>query len=332
MGIETILDPQPREIETETGVVVPPKVIPPSGPSALPRGPAYDRVIEEVNKMEELGGGWDSYGAAPISVEARRRAIVFVSTLLTHLDRSGSAPTVGPSPDGGVVFRWVSDKYDVIVTLLADGGEYSVVDLAKNNVIEEGQVGRPESLVRDIVKTLRGGLDSSRNLRFVSQQGYEPGQRITTGVIYRRIPNKQNYYDPVERRPTRLAFEPGKGHDHLSMALADWPTIEEILEDHDGYGLCELDAALTRLRSQVRPCSAHKKKKAGGLPPAFRVFGAGVFPPSVVTRRDGRRHAGSSVWCEPDCSDRPSKRESRIRPGSCACLTFTTRKPTVSGG
>lgn len=157
MGIETILDPQPREIETETGVVVPPKVIPPSGSSALPRGPAYDRVIEEVSKMEELGGGWDSYGAAPISVEARRRAIVFVSTLLTHLDRPVPAPAVGPSPDGGVVFRWVSDKYDVMVTLLADGGEYSVVDLAKNNVIEEGQVGRPESLVRDIIKPYVAG-------------------------------------------------------------------------------------------------------------------------------------------------------------------------------
>jgi hypothetical protein len=28
------------------------------------------------------------------------------------------------------------------------------------------------------------------------------------------------------------------------MALADRTTIEEILEGHDGYGLCELDAAV----------------------------------------------------------------------------------------
>lgn len=122
-----------------------------SQPASVCRHPAHERTIAAIDELATLRPGWDSYAAAPIEEAARRRAIAFVTTLLTHLDCEVPVPTVGPSPDGGVVLRWLTSDLDIMVTFLAQGGEYSVVHRDRKELIETGSIGRPESLVRDVI-------------------------------------------------------------------------------------------------------------------------------------------------------------------------------------
>jgi len=112
---------------------------------------AYERVLRDIGSLSTLPEGWDSYKGAPISKEAQNRATAFIITLLTHLDWRVPPPTVGPSPTGGVVLRWISSRYDVMLNFLPEGGEYSVVDLQVNEVLDEGLIGRPESVIRDVI-------------------------------------------------------------------------------------------------------------------------------------------------------------------------------------
>lgn len=70
---------------------------------------------------------------------------------------------------------------------------------------------------------------------------YEPGQLITTGVLYRRIFPHKNYFDLQAGRPTRQVFDRGK-NEHLSMAITFKTSPSEVLRGHDDYGLCEIDA------------------------------------------------------------------------------------------
>lgn len=68
-----------------------------------------------------------------------------------------------------------------------------------------------------------------------------PGDRLTSGILYRRIYPQPNNYDVAERRPTRQVFDLKKGDDHLSMTLRDLTSVEEMLKGHEAYGLCEMD-------------------------------------------------------------------------------------------
>lgn len=122
-----------------------------SQPASVCKHPAHERVIAAIDELANLKPGWDSYDAAPIEEAARGRAIAFITTLLTHLDCDVPAPTVGPSPDGGVVLRWLTSDFDIMVTFFAQGGEYSVVRRDSDELIDTGNIGRPESLVRDVI-------------------------------------------------------------------------------------------------------------------------------------------------------------------------------------
>jgi hypothetical protein len=86
----------------------------------------------------------------------------------------------------------------------------------------------------------------------VSDLPYQPGQTITAGVLYRRIPNYSSLYLYSDRRPTNAAFRVKREDEYLSMSLKDLTTVGEMLRGHDGFGLCEIDASdLVRLGLDV---------------------------------------------------------------------------------
>lgn len=117
----------------------------------VPRSLAYDHVFSKIRRLG-VGDDWDSYGGRSIPEAARHRALTFVTTLLAHLDEHPPAPDVGPVPDGGLLFRWLTDDHEVEIVFLADGGEYAVRDRRTGELIDEGEVGRPESLLRDVIR------------------------------------------------------------------------------------------------------------------------------------------------------------------------------------
>ena len=112
----------------------------------------FSDVYREIEALEKLRTGWDSYAAPAISPQARQRAAGFVSMLVTHLDRQVTAPSVGPIPTGGVMLKWVTEKHEVEITFLPEGGEYSVVDRGADRIIAEGVIGRSEGVLRDVVQ------------------------------------------------------------------------------------------------------------------------------------------------------------------------------------
>lgn len=73
----------------------------------------------------------------------------------------------------------------------------------------------------------------------MAQGKYTPGQKVTSGLLLRRIFPHPNYYDGSEGRPTRQVFDKKKG-EHLSAAFSDLTNPEELLVGHDGFGLCEI--------------------------------------------------------------------------------------------
>jgi hypothetical protein len=119
----------------------------------IARSASYDEVITKLRRMpQQVAENWDSYGGHAVPPAACERALTFITTLLAHLDEHPPAPEVGPVPEGGAVLRWRTEDHDIELTFLAKGGEYVVRERRSGDVVEEGEIGRPESLLRDVVK------------------------------------------------------------------------------------------------------------------------------------------------------------------------------------
>ena len=136
----TAADPSPQVIERPITSTF-------ENPPTVLRDPAYASVVEQIRGLATLPKGWDSYGAVRIQEEARTNAIRFVTMLATHSDVPVLAPTVGPSAEGGVTLRWQLCNTEVVVKLLARGGEYYVARTGEDQLVTEGDVGRLEGLV-----------------------------------------------------------------------------------------------------------------------------------------------------------------------------------------
>jgi hypothetical protein len=104
--------------------------------------------------LGQIPEGWDSYGGHAVSPGARQQALMFITSLLAHVDREQQppAPEVGPIAEGGVLLRWLTAEREIELAFFASGGEYTVRDRKTGNVIDEGEIGRPESLLRDVFK------------------------------------------------------------------------------------------------------------------------------------------------------------------------------------
>ncbi len=117
--------------------------------------PAYLDALKQIANLGNLREGWDSYGANRIDEKARSNAVAFIAMLAPRLLPPVPPPVVGPTPDGGVVLRWEPVGGEVMVKLLARGGEYYVAKRDEDKVLEEGEVGHLESLAEAIARFLR---------------------------------------------------------------------------------------------------------------------------------------------------------------------------------
>lgn len=75
----------------------------------------------------------------------------------------------------------------------------------------------------------------------MSDLPFTPGQTITAGVLYRRIPNYSSMYVYAENRPASSAFRVKPEDEYLSMALKGQTTADDMLQGYAGFGLCEVD-------------------------------------------------------------------------------------------
>jgi hypothetical protein len=79
-----------------------------------------------------------------------------------------------------------------------------------------------------------------------------PGQPLTAGVVYRRIPNYSSMYLYAEGRPASSAFRVKSEDDYLSMSMKGLTTADDMLRGYNGFGLCEVSIEdLVALKLQV---------------------------------------------------------------------------------
>jgi hypothetical protein len=79
----------------------------------------------------------------------------------------------------------------------------------------------------------------------VDLSSYAPGQEVTRGIVYRRIPNREEYFDHDEGLPDLAAFIPRPQDGGALSAHLDRDEAEAALTSarHKGFGLCALDIA-----------------------------------------------------------------------------------------
>lgn len=120
----------------------------------VPRTPAYDQAIAKIHHLAEVPQGWDSYGGDAVSAAARQQALTFITSLLAHVDpeKQPPAPEVGPTVEGGVLLRWLTGDREIELVFLATGGDYTVRERSTGDVVDEGEIGSPESILRDVVR------------------------------------------------------------------------------------------------------------------------------------------------------------------------------------
>jgi hypothetical protein len=67
------------------------------------------------------------------------------------------------------------------------------------------------------------------------------GETLTTGVLFRRIPNTDLSWSYKDGGPGKIGFRPDKNETGISTFLTHLTTKEEVLRNHEGYGLCTID-------------------------------------------------------------------------------------------
>ena len=114
-------------------------------------------VVDSVAQLLELPTNWDSYGAA----EVDPGKIIFGLTLLLQtLDPRSPAPTVVPTPSGGVQFEWHRQGIDVEIEVVATGKVNLYYENAATGDSEESTLasdfGRLVTVLRELAPDAGG--------------------------------------------------------------------------------------------------------------------------------------------------------------------------------
>lgn len=110
----------------------------------------YAHVVEEIKNLSELDGGWNGYRAGRILPAAQQAAIGFVGRF-SDLPIRIPAPSVAPTPNGGVSLHWLSGDREIELIFLAKGGEYLIAQRGQDDVIDAGAMDQVDPL-KDIVQ------------------------------------------------------------------------------------------------------------------------------------------------------------------------------------
>ena len=126
------------------------------------------------------------------------------------------------------------------------------------------------------------------------------GERLTHGLLYRRIPNVGGRWDPGCGLPLKYAFTPatdretGVKETGISTYLVRLTTVEEVLEGHNlHFGVVVLDIAeIYRAVAELRTKMGTGKTKVA----PFGEFSI-TFEPSDNPKDGAARHA--HCWMNP---------------------------------
>ena len=133
----------------------------------------------------------------------------------------------------------------------------------------------------------------------MTQSRPEPGEQLTSGHLFRRIPNYEGWWDPLAGLPCKQGFAPGYDRNRaketgISTYLVGLTNIDEVLHGQDpAFGVVvidieELHAAVEALRPRMG--TGRNKVKPFG---PFSI----IFDPTTDPVDGPARHA--HCWIDP---------------------------------
>lgn len=120
------------------------------GSFASPWMQSFER---DVNRLATLRGNWDTYGGVPL----QEKAVLNALKLLSSLGFDGPAPSLSPTPDGGLHLEW--NHHGVEISLdIDDSGSLEVI-LERDGVLSEWTTttsGRGDGRLVDALAQITG--------------------------------------------------------------------------------------------------------------------------------------------------------------------------------
>jgi hypothetical protein len=122
-------------------------------PPVEPLESALGRLLE----LAALPGGWDSYGAAPVSPSARTAAAAMLLFAWQEgvVQQSGR-PEIFPVPTGGLQFEWHGDNGEIEIEIAPNGSASSLIEW-RNGTFEESPEGfavKPADIVKLVKRVI----------------------------------------------------------------------------------------------------------------------------------------------------------------------------------
>jgi hypothetical protein len=109
-------------------------------------------AFEAIDRLGNLGEGWDSYEAPAISPAARELAKACLKEIQRRLGPSYGNPRVGPTPEAGVALIWRAKGQEVDVLCSPPQARYVV--LTHDLVTERGEVDDFGTFALEVLKRL----------------------------------------------------------------------------------------------------------------------------------------------------------------------------------
>ena len=99
--------------------------------------------VTKISEFSRLPANWDGYGSNPMSKDAIRAALRFLSEAPLQII---SEPSVSPVAGGGLGFHWRVENRDLELEFLADG----TVEYLKTSLVEGEEIKPQEGTIRDL--------------------------------------------------------------------------------------------------------------------------------------------------------------------------------------
>jgi hypothetical protein len=111
-----------------------------------------DLTERELNRLIDLGEGWDGGRARAVTLPALRTTVEVLARLLTQ---QSPRPQFFPLPDGGIQVEWLVAGNSVVIEVDAQGEAYVLATTSKDSEVADGIISRqtPE-LMRSVAKFL----------------------------------------------------------------------------------------------------------------------------------------------------------------------------------
>jgi hypothetical protein len=112
----------------------------------------YYELFEQIVAIAKRPKGWNSYDA-DVAIPTALIGVVELINSFRLLSTIVPIPSVGLSPDGAVVLRWLTSEYEIELAYRAlHAGEYTVLRRGTGDTIKEGSLSELDPL-KDLVDT-----------------------------------------------------------------------------------------------------------------------------------------------------------------------------------